>query len=274
LERFDVESIRILYEMGKVIRSGQEIDEKFQQILKLVKDVVRCHYASLFIYKDGALQEVATIGEKVDLIEAVDFDLGSGFSAWVAKNRRSVLIPSLRKDRADGFKSFISSPMISGEDLVGVINVGHSQPNYFTENFMRFLEVIAGQLADHIERKYYEQELLKTNQALRAAQREIEKQQELIIEMEKTQVIAQVAASINHEINNPLTTIIGNLELMLMIKPDMDTVIKTKLQTILGEAVRIGKIVEKLRGIKKIVTQDYISRLDEKMIDLDSSSNP
>jgi len=79
---------------------------------------------------------------------------------------------------------------------------------------MQFIEIIAGQLANIIERTRYERQLLEKNDALTKAREEIEKQHNRIVEMEKYQVLVQAAASINHEINNPLTAIIGNLDLI------------------------------------------------------------
>ena len=91
--------------------------------------------------------------------------------------------------------------------------------------------------------------------------------------MEKYQVLGQVAASINHEINNPLTTIIGNIELILMTDTGLDEKIRKKLAVVKDEAHRIAKIVEKLRDVKKVVVEDYLGRYGEKMIDIDSSSD-
>jgi signal transduction histidine kinase len=152
------------------------------------------------------------------------------------------------------------------------MNLGHREPNALTELHMQFLEIIAGQLANIIERTRYEKELLKKNVALESAQEEIEKQHLRIVEMEKYQVLVQAAASINHEINNPLTTIIGNIDLLLMTKSDMDPQIKKKLIVVLEESRRIAEITKKLRNIKKVVTGNYLGKSGEKMIDIDSSS--
>jgi len=271
----NIESVRVLYEISTLIQSDSKLEEMFERALRLIRDTIGCHSASLFIYNEesGKLDEVSTIGVRVDLIKAIDFDMGKGFSAWVAKNRRSVLLPNLRKEHHKGFRSFISTPLISKNRLIGVINLGHKEPDSFTEKHKEFLEIIASQLANTIERTNFEQELLKKNEALVKAQKEILDQQKKIVEMEKYQVLVQVAASINHEINNPLTTIIGNAELLLMSQPDLDEKLKKRIDVILKEAKRIAKIVEKLKNIKKIVIEDYITDTGEKMIDIESSNS-
>jgi signal transduction histidine kinase len=271
-----MESVRVLYEIGTLIRSDSELTEKFVQALHKVKDAVRCHSASLFMYNEqnSRLEEAASVGSRVNLIEGIDFDLGMGFSAWVAKQRRSVLIPNLRKERSEGFRCFGSVPLISGEKLIGVMNLGHREPNALTEEHMQFLEIVAGQLANVIERTRFECELIATNAALVKAQDEIRKQQQQLVEMEKYQVIAQVAASINHEINNPLTTIMGNIDLILIASPHLDPAIRKKLTTVLDEARRIAEIIKKIRNIKRIVLEDYLGKTGEKMLDINSSIVP
>lgn len=272
----EFENLQVLYEISSLIRSGEKLKDKFLKALEMVKNAVECDSASLFIYDEqkGILEEVATVGTRVDLIESTKFEMGAGLSAWVAKQRDSVLLPDVRKNRRDGFRSFISTPLATGNKLTGVINVGHKQPNFFNEKHKQFLEIIAGELANTIERSRFEEELVERNNSLVIANKEIEKQQQQIIEMEKYQVLAQIAASISHEINNPLTTIIGNIELLFMKSTDMDKVTEKKLRIVLKESKRIGKIIEEFRDIKKIVVKDYLKETGEKMIDVEHSANP
>ena len=270
-----IEGLRVLYELNTLIRSDSMLEEKFVQALGKVKDTVRCHSASLFIHNErtGKLEEAATVGERVDLIATINFDMGQGFSAWVAKQRRSVLIPHIRKDHPEGFRSFVSVPLLWGEKLIGVMNFGHNEPYAFTEDHMHFLDVAAGQFAYTIERARFERELIAKNTALLEAQDEINKQQQRIIEMEKLQVLVQAAASINHEINNPLTTIMGTIDLLLISRPDIDPIVKKKLTLMLSEANRIAETTKKFRNIKRIVIGDYLDRSGEKMLDIESSVN-
>jgi GAF domain-containing protein len=271
-----LEGLRALHEITTLIRSDSKVEEKFTLALGMVKDTVRCHSASLFIYNEhtGKLEETATVGEKVDLISSIAFDLGQGFSAWVAKQRRTVLIPHLRKDHPEGFRSFMSVPLLWSEKLIGVMNFGHNDPFAFTEDHMQFLDIAAGQFAYTIERARFERELLEKNAALIDARDEIEKQQHQIIEMEKLKVLVQAAVSINHEINNPLTTIIGTIDLLLISRTDLDPVVRKKLSLMLGEANRIADITKKIRNIKRVVIGDYIDKAGDKMLDIESSAIP
>lgn len=267
-------SMLILYELSCLIKSKETLREKLLKALGIIRKAVEYHSASLFMYndRDEKLEEMVSIGSKVELIENTEFDMGTGMSAWVAKQRDSVLLPDVHRKSRNAFRSFISAPLISGDKLIGVMNIGHKKPGFFTENHLRFFEIVAGQLAETIERTLFERKLIEKNTALELAQKEIQKQHEQILEMEKTHVLAQIAASINHEINNPLTTIIGNIELLLMKGTGMDEMVQQKLKVILGESRRIQVIVEKIRDMKKIVLKDYLKKYNIKMIDLYSSA--
>lgn len=265
-----LENLKMLYEISGLIQSQEKLQDKFYKAMIMIKEAVKYDSGSLFIYNKDSdmLEEVVTLGNKVDLIETTDFEIGKGLSAWVAKRRDSVLLPDVRRE---GFRSFISTPLVSADNLVGVLNLGKEQANYFNESHLKFVEIISSQLAITIERAKFETELIKKNKDLEEARQEIERQQERIIEMERTQVLAQIAASLNHEINNPLTTVIGNIELLLMKKAGMDDIVEQKLKVIKKESERIRDIVEKFRDIKKVVTKDYLKKYGEKMIDIYSS---
>ncbi len=56
--------------------------------------------------------------------------------------------------------------------------------------------------------------------------------------------LSQAARGLSHELNNSLTAIVGNIDLLLLKKPDMDSEIKKKLQIIMNEATRIEKSLE------------------------------
>jgi len=270
----EVKSLRVLALISNLIRSEERLEHKFKKALDLTRQVIEYHAASLFIVNDrtGRIEEAATYGSKVELIESAQFEMGSGLSAWVAKHRDSILLPDVRKNREDGFRSFISSPLVCGDNLVGVINLGHRKPDFFHEDHLKLLEIIAGELALLIDRSRFEGELVETNKKLLKAREEIEKHQRKLVEMEKYRLLAQLTTSINHEINNPLTTILGNLEMIFLKHTALEESLARKLRIIQEEAARIGTITKKLGETKRVVLKDYLPETDEKMLDIDESA--
>jgi signal transduction histidine kinase len=252
-----------------VVLSDLSIHEKLANVLSTVRDWINCDAATLFIInqKTGVLEEEVSIGGKVDLITSIDGGLGDEMKTWMAKQHRSVLIPDFHKEQDIQYRSVISTPLITGDKLIGFINLGAKKPNALNERHMKFLEIIAGQLAYTIERMNFEEELIQKNAALVNARSEIERQQNQILEMEKYQMLGEFASTINHEINNPLTTIIGNIELLLMTH-STDENLRKKLHTILHEAQRIANITEKISILKRSSLENIRKlRTDEDMIE-------
>jgi PAS domain S-box-containing protein len=89
---------------------------------------------------------------------------------------------------------------------------------------------------------------------------------ELLVKAERLGAIGQVGVAVRHEINNPLTTVIGNIELLIERYEDKDKDLTARLETILNNALRIGEIVKRLQGIKQEKIVEYLKGV--KMTDL------
>ncbi len=102
-------------------------------------------------------------------------------------------------------------------------------------------------------------ELFKIEKKLRDAQ----------IENEKNAIVAELAGAAAHELNQPLTSIIGYSELLHRRMNSDDPNHKT-VATLLQEAERIAEIVQKLGKVTKYRTKTYIG--DTKIVDLETET--
>lgn len=93
-----------------------------------------------------------------------------------------------------------------------------------------------------------------------------------IQEAERAHVVAQTAAAAAHEINQPLTCVIGNAELLLLQLEDLDEKYRSLLHSIIEAGQRINEIVKKMDSVKQYVTKPYILGIN--IVDLDSASQP
>jgi diguanylate cyclase (GGDEF)-like protein len=152
----NVQEIRLLYEIVQSLNSSAEPEKVFQSILNSIKKFVTYTNATLFIVdrETGKLVEIAHSGETVDLISNFDFELGNGFSAWVAKNGKPILLPRIHsrsKSSDSSIRSFLSVPLIYHRKIKGIINLSHSCENAFSLEHLRILTLIGTQLARTIE---------------------------------------------------------------------------------------------------------------------------
>jgi PAS domain S-box-containing protein len=89
---------------------------------------------------------------------------------------------------------------------------------------------------------------------------------QLLVKAERLAAIGQVSIAMKHEVNNPLTTVIGNIELLIDRYEDLPEEIRVRLQTALDNALRIADIVKKLEVLREERTVDYLQGV--KMTDL------
>ncbi len=83
---------------------------------------------------------------------------------------------------------------------------------------------------------------------------------------ERLNAIIETAATVNHEINNPLTAVLGNVQLLLMRSSNLDEETIRKLKVVEESAIRIKEVTQKLMKISNDNVTEYTS--GSKMIDL------
>jgi len=90
-----------------------------------------------------------------------------------------------------------------------------------------------------------------------------------MVKAERAAAVTETAVTVNHVINNPLTAILGNTQLLLMNKDKLSKETITKLETIEKSAIQIREVTDKLMTIIEPVRKHYASGLE--MIDIDKS---
>ncbi len=118
-------------------------------------------------------------------------------------------------------------------------------------------------LRDITQRKRMEEDLRKANQ-------KILEQQEKVIEEERLKVLLQVAGATAHEINQPLTALLGNIDLLRLDKDDPER-LASHLAEIEAAGKRIADTVRKIQSIRHCDTKPYAGYTT--IIDIDQGVN-
>ncbi|HUJ17071.1 MAG TPA: PAS domain S-box protein [Nitrospirota bacterium] len=87
---------------------------------------------------------------------------------------------------------------------------------------------------------------------------EQKRMREMLVQAERLGAIGQVVVTVRHEINNPLTTVIGNTELLMERYGEKDPEMAARLEAVLSNAIRIAEIVKQLEGIRKDRVVEYL----------------
>jgi C4-dicarboxylate-specific signal transduction histidine kinase len=117
-------------------------------------------------------------------------------------------------------------------------------------------------------------ELNESNQKLQVAMQELRDTQRHIIQSEKQKSLTAIVSGFAHEINNPLTGILGYVDL-ISIREDTTPYIKEKLSSIQKQAVRIKNIIDQLNQLnpdmEQVKMEISLSNLLEKLVKVVSS---
>ncbi|MCE5271638.1 GAF domain-containing protein [bacterium] len=268
--------LETLFKISQVIQSSVETEVVFGSVLDLLEELAEFEFAALFINDESEqrLRVVASKGHVVDLIQPVSFDMGNGLSAWVAKQKRPILLSDMHRGKSDEespLRSFLSIPLLLGDRLIGVMNFGHSRSGAFTRHDLHVLSIAGAQLGVIIERALYFNRLSETNRELEEKNRQLAEAQQALMRQERLAALGELAVTVNHEINNPLTVIIGNAEFLLHDLEGGDPKLLSKVEHIVSEARRIARITRSLRKLDNPVSEDYLPG-GRKMIRLDGGS--
>ena len=129
-------------------------------------------------------------------------------------------------------------PLREGEQILGVVNVERVRKDAFFDNDLLVLEALAGTLSSVIMNALRYQQLQEHIKSERIAN-------ERLIQSARLAAVGEMAAGVAHELNNPLTTVSGFVELVLDDIPD-DGPQRADLELVLREAQRARKVVRRM----------------------------
>jgi PAS domain S-box-containing protein len=121
------------------------------------------------------------------------------------------------------------------------------------------------------EMVFRNEQITRLNSELEATVNKLKESQENLIKSERLAAITETSVAANHEINNPLFSILGQAQLLLRRYGDQDEDTSARLKTIEESALRIACVTKKLANLAEPVVKDYAG-LDTSMIDVDRST--
>lgn len=163
-EQREAREIEVLAKLATTVQTTTDERELFKKVMALVQTAVPYENGTLFLFdrEEDRLDAMTTVGQRVDLIDGVQFDMGSGLSAWVAKKKKPILITELARPGRPGeaaLRSFLSMPLVVQGTMIGVLNLGHSEPRKFDEDHLRFVGLAGSVVAGALERVLTEREV-------------------------------------------------------------------------------------------------------------------
>jgi PAS domain S-box-containing protein len=92
--------------------------------------------------------------------------------------------------------------------------------------------------------------------------------QDKTLEAERLTTILETVVSVNHEINNPLAIVMGNLQLLLRQNESGPPQSRAQTRAALSAARRIAEVIRRLSGIVEPVEMEYLRGRGIPMLDI------
>jgi len=152
-------------------------------------------------------------------------------------------------------RSLICLPLIKRGTLVGVLYLENNlAPGVFTANRTAMLEILAPQAAISLDAARLYKELAEENTRRSQTETALQQARADLTRTSHLTVMGGLAASIAHEINQPLASVVSNADASLRWlrrpQPDLDEV-NAGLENIRGSGLRAAGIVKALRSLAK-----------------------
>jgi len=157
------EELRILHRVAQYLSSKLELKESLTHIVEITTELTKADSCLLYLFdvKTRELVLRASKNPHPEILGRVRLKLGEGLTGWVAQHKTPVVLPKeAYKDRRfksftdlpeDRFEAFLSVPILSKDEVIGVINIQHRKRHSHTDSQVKLLSTVARYLGSSIQ---------------------------------------------------------------------------------------------------------------------------
>jgi len=177
--------IDLLHQTSKIVSSGLILDEMLKELIRLTAGVTACDACLVYLVEpEGEIVLRASQLPHTREIGSIRMKLGEGITGWVAEHKSVVALsakasgdkrfknfPALVEDT---FEAFLSVPLVTGGDVIGVINIHHRRPHAHTPEQVALLSFMGEQMGGAIARSRVFDENIRLQEETLEMKRQLE----------------------------------------------------------------------------------------------------
>ncbi|MFH2036169.1 MAG: GAF domain-containing protein [Candidatus Zixiibacteriota bacterium] len=269
--------IGLMAEVTSIFRNVRPDRETYINALKMIQQVVPFDSAGLYLLYANR-RDVVNVVNWGEPFEQSELDeIQPDFLNWIRQQTEPVRLTRQLKENennsGDQTRTLLTVPLLVEDQMIGVVAYLYNNCSTVRDKDIKLLSIIGDQMALSIERMIHLKKLENSNIALKEAHNQLREMQSELIKDERLMAVKQLAVSINHEINNPLSVITGNVEYLLYLNKSLDEKAIARLKVVYTESLRIAEINRKLLEIQTLVSEKYLNDSSEiEMINLEKST--
>ena len=178
--------VSLLHRVSNIVSSERTLDEMLGEIVGLTSHITDCDACLVYLI-DVTSGEMVLRASQVPHAEELGnlrLQVGEGITGWVAEHKSVVALSSkagtdkrFKKFPAlveDSYEAFLSVPLVSSGDVIGVINVHHRERHEHTPDEVALLTFIGEQMGGAITRSSLLLENLRLTQETKEVKRQLE----------------------------------------------------------------------------------------------------
>lgn len=146
----------VLYDLARALSGHLDLRETGDIIAKHIRRVIPASTCVFYIY-DAATDELEAAhaaGEFAGHFAGIRIPRGQRLSGWVAANKQTIVnsdpvldLGEVARAMRPRLRSCLSTPLVSDDEMLGVLTLYTSDKEAFTDNHRRVIEVVARQVA-------------------------------------------------------------------------------------------------------------------------------
>lgn len=251
--RPDVEPhLRILHTVAEAVSRTLDVEEVLRTAVDALTRVTGHEISSLHLLsRDGKTLELRGERGMSARLREVNRSLpvGAGLIGRVAVTGKTIrldrnyedpnVLPSAKAAvRREQILGFVCVPIHSRGHILGTLSLGRKTVEPFDKPELALVQAAADQIGLALDNARLYSESLRQLDELKRAHAQL-------IHAEKMKAVGELASGVAHEINNPLTTILGQTHLLLT-HPETTSHVRDRLGIVAEEAGRAARIVQNL----------------------------
>ncbi len=208
----------VLNSLAETLASSLDLQDSIHRTLRQILELFTLDAASLYLFeRDGVtLKRVSSVGHRSEFarnfpLVTVPRELINQIRAARATflSAQGLPLPAIAREvqQKEGLESAYLVVLWSKDKIIGGLGVGCRMVREFSSADISLLIAVSGQIANAVERTLLYEETRQAYDNLRRTQ-------EQLLHSEKLAAVGQLISGVAHELNNPLTAILGYSQLL------------------------------------------------------------